>query len=653
MDWQTDAMAGIRDVAKAAGVSTATVSRALRGLPHVTGHTRELILEHAAALGYVPSSSAAGLATGRTMAVSVVVPRVDGWFCSSVLDGVGGELRQAGYDVVLVSIGDDGDERDRLFREAILRRRSDAIVALCADLTDDEHEALQAAAVPSVVVGAPARDVRSVGVDEVALARTATQHLLDLGHRDILFIGGEPHDGRGARVPHERRVGYERALRAAGVPVDARPPLEGEFSTAVARRRMNELLDGRGAPPTAVLAASDEMAVGAMLAIADHGLRVPADISVVGVDDHPSAAMFGLTTMAQDPRRQGAMAARVVLDQLEGRRTAKRAVRLPVLLVKRSSTSAPNPQVRLPAAGAGPDAHDDGTRPHAQLAVLTPATAGWYAGSVVDGITRFAREVGAEVVIQSAGTGPTIPPLTSLLPDPARFASIVFVEAAPEPADVETIARLGIRAVSVGGVVPGLIAVAADDAAAARVATEHLLSLGHTDIAHLTGATGHGLSPQALRLEGFRAALRDAGLDPRGRDHHTDPTAVGGYREARLLLGDPRRRPTAVFAASDELAFGALHAAQELGIRVPSDLSVVGFGGHPAGEAFGLTTIDVHPQEQGHRAAETAVAASALGLGRVHSPDPLSFGLLVRTSTTAPGRADWRRAGDDVVVENL
>lgn len=348
------AITRIEDVAKAAGVSVATVSRALRGLPHVSPSTRLRVQQQADALGFVPSASAAGLASGRTLAFNVVVPTVSGWFYASVLEGIDAELRAADYDMVVFNLGALSGDRERVFHRSILRKRGDALLALCIDFTADEREQLRTIGLPTVVVGGPVRGVRYVGIDEVAVARAATEHLIGLGHRDILHITGGAEEGLGLnrRVPLDRLRGYESALQAADIVADPRRQLLGRFSVSESRAVVDELFETGGLLPTAIFAASDEMAMGAMLSIYDHGLSVPHDISVIGIDDHELSASFRLTTMAQNPFGQGSAATKLLLDELEGRSTRKTSIRLPVSLVERGSTAPPRPGARTAARAA-------------------------------------------------------------------------------------------------------------------------------------------------------------------------------------------------------------------------------------------------------------------------------------------------------------
>jgi LacI family repressor for deo operon, udp, cdd, tsx, nupC, and nupG len=336
-------MAGIDEVARATGVSTATVSRALRGLPNVSDSTRAAVRRAADELGYVASSSASGLASGRTLAMGVVVPSVSRWFYTSVLEGVDAELRSASYDMILFNLGGHRGDRERVFHRSILRKRTDALLALCLDFTADERHQLASLGHPTIVVGGPVKGLRSVGIDEKHTASAATEHLIRLGHRDIAHIGGEDEEGLNRQVPIGRLHGFQDAMRAAGLTVRPEWVLPGRFSLPDSRVSMNALLDRPGPRPTAVFAGSDEMAIGAILAAHDHGLSVPHDLSVIGIDNHDFAESFGLTTMAQNPFEQGAVAAHILLDELAGAEPRTRSVRSPVTLITRTSTAPPSP----------------------------------------------------------------------------------------------------------------------------------------------------------------------------------------------------------------------------------------------------------------------------------------------------------------------
>ncbi|HEY5222782.1 MAG TPA: LacI family DNA-binding transcriptional regulator [Microbacteriaceae bacterium] len=336
-------MTGIADVARVTGVSTATVSRALRGLPNVSEKTRSAIRSAADELGYVASSSARGLATGRTLAMGVVVPSLSRWFYTTVLEGIDAELRAASYDTILFNLGDRGGDCERVFHRSILRKRTDALIALSVDFTAEERHQLASSGHPTIVVGGSVSGLRHIGIDERAAAAQATEHLIQLGHRGIAHLGGQGEAGLNRRVPVGRRKGYERALAASGLRTRPEWLLQGGFNLPTSRRAVAALLNSDVVNPTAIFAGSDEMAIGAILAIGDHGLSVPGDISVIGIDDYDLSESFGLTTIAQDPFGQGALAARMMLDELAGKPPRATSVRAPTMLIERTSTAPPRP----------------------------------------------------------------------------------------------------------------------------------------------------------------------------------------------------------------------------------------------------------------------------------------------------------------------
>ena len=332
----------IDDVAHASGVSIATVSRALRGLPNVSEATRQRIQGIADELGYVASSSASGLASGRTLAMGVVAPSVSRWFYTTVIEGIDSALRDANYDMILYNLASRGGDRERVFHRSILRKRTDALIAVGMDFTAAEREQLLSLGHPTIMIGGPVRGIRHIGIEERGVAQEATEYLINLGHRDIAHIGGDDDEGLNRQVPLGRRRGFLDAMKAAGIPTRDDWMMSGGFSLQVSRAVINELLDRPGPRPTAIFANSDEMAIGAMLAAMDHGISIPAELSVIGIDNHDLSESFGLTTMAQDPYEQGSLGARILLDDLTGGPLSRKtSVRATARLLRRRSTAPP------------------------------------------------------------------------------------------------------------------------------------------------------------------------------------------------------------------------------------------------------------------------------------------------------------------------
>jgi DNA-binding LacI/PurR family transcriptional regulator len=350
-------------VAKRAGVSTATVSRALRGLPNVSEETRSRVLAAAVELDYVISPSASRLASGQTRSIGVVSPYVGRWYFGQLLSGAEEVLRGSGYDVLLFALPDDPARAD-FFARMPLRRRVDGVLILTLPLEEAEVAQLGALGLPMASVGVTGRGISSVGIDDEAGARAAVNHLVNLGHERIALIGGGPSEPLHFTVPHERLAGYRGAMADAGLPVLPGYEADGQFTFVGGEAAMAGLL-GLPTAPTAVFAESDEMAVGAMRAVRQAGLAVPDDVSIVGFDDHEVAAMLDLTTVAQPAQDQGRIAAQLLLDRIAGGADEQR--RVPTRLVLRASTCPPGqgrrshevtgpggrPRARPPDRGSG------------------------------------------------------------------------------------------------------------------------------------------------------------------------------------------------------------------------------------------------------------------------------------------------------------
>jgi len=330
---------GIDDVARVAGVSTATVSRALRGLPNVSAATRERVRSAAAELGYVASPSAASLASGRTRTIGLLTPWVNHWFFANVIEGAERALRVEGFDALLHTF-EVSRRAPRLRVDAsVLRRRVDGILVVGLPLDSHEVSALVGLGHPLIFIGSGVPGQVTVRLDDVATGRDATEHLLGLGHRRIGHVSGSPDDVTPFSPPVGRREGWVEALTGAGIVVDPLLEVHGHFDLAGGRESAHVLFD-RCPDVTAVFAASDEMAMGVILAARDRGLRVPEDVSVVGVDGHDLGELVGLTTMMQPAVEQGAAAAALLLDMITGNPVPDELV-YQTQLVVRGSTCAP------------------------------------------------------------------------------------------------------------------------------------------------------------------------------------------------------------------------------------------------------------------------------------------------------------------------
>lgn len=327
----------LQDVAARAGVSTATVSRALSGKGHVSSRARARVQQAADELGFVVSYHASSLASGRSRNIGVVLPHVDRWYFSTVLEGVAGALMEAGYDLSLYNF--EGDRyRETVLTDFLLRKRLDAAVAISLHLNPAETEQLFAAGIPVVGVGGPLVGAPTISIDDLDVGRRATEHLIALGHRRIAHLGGAE-EGRGYfPMSNDRRAGYEQAMAKSGLGIERAWSVIADYTFTDAYQRAKNLLADPADRPTAVFAASDEMAAGAVLAARDLGLSVPGELSVIGVDAHPIGEAFGLTTIDQHARQQGEHAVERILGHLAGTDGEPVNEVLPAHFVVRSST---------------------------------------------------------------------------------------------------------------------------------------------------------------------------------------------------------------------------------------------------------------------------------------------------------------------------
>ncbi|MBB2990332.1 DNA-binding LacI/PurR family transcriptional regulator [Mycolicibacterium iranicum] len=328
------------DVARRSGVSIASVSRALRGEAGVSPVTRARILSAARDLSYVVSPEASRLSGGPTGRVGVIVPRVDAWFYSTVLAGVADEFDTVGMDLILCTLP-DAAARHRFFEALPLRRKVDAVVVVSVPLSARERTRIDQLGVPTVFVGGhhPGPDRFWVGIDDELAARQAVGHLLRIGHRDVAMIQAADDTDIPWATDQARIRGFHRELHEAG----HRDPTVVTVTWSVdGGSRGMEILLSRPRLPSAVFCHSDEIALGALRTLRRAGLAVPQSLSIIGVDDHPSAELTDLTTVSQPVREQGQIAARAVLGQLGSEATALSAVTtLPTRLVIRGSTSPP------------------------------------------------------------------------------------------------------------------------------------------------------------------------------------------------------------------------------------------------------------------------------------------------------------------------
>jgi DNA-binding LacI/PurR family transcriptional regulator len=341
----------IEHIATLADVSRSTVSRVLNNHPSVRPTVRERVLQVIREQNYAPQAAARSLASARTDTIGVLIPRSAGYsladpFIAGIIKSVFEASAQQGYFAVLAMLT---TEMEPGFYDRILRSRHfDGLVMLSSDIDDPILPLLIKDGGPLVLIGRHPYflNVASVDVENREGAHDAVAHLIDLGNRRVGLINGELQ----MEAAQARRDGYKQALLEAGIPIDAELMVEGFYSEAAAYQAMLKLLD-LPRPPTAVFAASDTMAIGALHAIRDRGLRIPDDLALIGYDDLPIAANATppLTSVRQPVSEMGAHAVRVLIEQIKGQGPAS-SVRIPARLVLRESTGG---GAALPSAKGG------------------------------------------------------------------------------------------------------------------------------------------------------------------------------------------------------------------------------------------------------------------------------------------------------------
>ena len=311
-------MSTISDVARVAGVSVATVSRALRGIEGVSPTTRDRVLLAAAELDYVASPTASSLASGRTKVVGVVTPFLTRWFFASLISAIEKSLRDDNHYVLLFDLEEETYDRRRPLTQSMLWKRVDGLITLNVPLRPEELDLLDRLTVPLVAVGIPVPGCPCVRIDDTLAIERATEHVVALGHRRIAYVGAVPATAAHVRVPLDRLESFEAVMARHGLDVPPRWVLAADWTAAGAAHEVASILrcDDR---PTAVVCASDEMAIGVISESKRAGLRVPEDLSVIGVDDFELSSALDLTTIRQDIVRQGQLAAELLLEGIAER----------------------------------------------------------------------------------------------------------------------------------------------------------------------------------------------------------------------------------------------------------------------------------------------------------------------------------------------
>lgn len=306
----------IQDVAALSGLSICTVSRALRQLPNVSETAQLRVAEAAEKLGFKASPAASRLAGGTTGAVAIIVPTATAWFFAHAVEAAEEVLSAAECDTILISLHNKEKVHRRLFEDpAALSHRVDGVLLLNVSLNDVEIEALASSRLAVASVGMHAVPWDNVGIDNQAAGRKATEHLLGLGHWDVAIIAGREKGEHSVVTAADRLRGFEQALTEHDLTVEPDLVLDAGTGIEGGRRAMTELMNNRRLP-SAIFAGCDETAFGALMALREHGMTAPKNVSIIGVDDHDMSSFLGLSTIAQPVADQGAFAASLLVERI-------------------------------------------------------------------------------------------------------------------------------------------------------------------------------------------------------------------------------------------------------------------------------------------------------------------------------------------------
>lgn len=301
----------IRDVAQRAGVSVATVSRALNGIGPVSQDAMRRVSDAAKEMKYVPHAAARSLSIRRSFTLCVLLPEVHGEFFSELVSALDLAARERGYHLLVSSSHGDTAEMTAVLRA--LRGRVDGIIVMWPQRALPTISRALSEDLPAVFVNSSAPGRRSVRIDNYAGARAMTEHLIALGHHAITFISGPAHNVDAI----ERERGFRDAMQQAGLEKHA-IELPGSFTESSGYEAVAKLSSRR--PPSAIFAANDAMAIGAMFALRESGRRIPDDVALAGFDDIPIARYLTpqLSTVHVHIGELGRRAVNHLLNEIDG-----------------------------------------------------------------------------------------------------------------------------------------------------------------------------------------------------------------------------------------------------------------------------------------------------------------------------------------------
>ncbi len=337
-----EALATIYDIAKKAGVSTATVSRVINGVPYpIREETRKKILEVARELNYRPNTIAKSLAQGKTYTIALLIPKITNDFYTQLAEVIEEKLEQKGYNTYLCNTRRSIEKESR-YVDSLIARRVDGVIFSPTRVKPEDNdvnrrnvEELKKNGIAVVAFGSRFEGVSQVYINTYNGALKATRYLTSLGHKRIGFI-----DGLTAGTRRSRRRGYLKGLEEAGILVDPNLIVSGDLELKSGYECTKRLLQ-QNPPPTAIIAVNNLMAIGALKAAEDMGVRVPDDLSVIGFDDSLMSEVVkpSLTVVKQPLKDIANEAARLLINQLHGDKKIETIELEPQLIVRDSCKS--------------------------------------------------------------------------------------------------------------------------------------------------------------------------------------------------------------------------------------------------------------------------------------------------------------------------
>ncbi|MCT6917662.1 MULTISPECIES: LacI family DNA-binding transcriptional regulator [Bifidobacterium] len=330
----------IYDVAKKAGVSPSTVSRALHGKDRVSADTRSKVFQASEQLGFTASKEASRLRSGKTGRIALIVGnRMSGWYSSELAEGVYSALSNEGYDLLFYRVADRKQRAD-FFSSMPIKRNTDAVIISSFALTENEGQSLRDVGVPIVGVNTMHLNDRysmaSIGVDEISALKNLIHRLCVMGHTRIAFIQTTPINKDFVWDADQRIEGYRQGIRAAGITHRKDYEIPVPHSSEAGSIAVSAIL-ALDPQPTAICCISDEVAISLVHELRRYGVRVPDDISVVGFDDREMAAPLGISTIRHRPDEYGKTAGLMAVRLARGETLDQSRIVAPASLILRDT----------------------------------------------------------------------------------------------------------------------------------------------------------------------------------------------------------------------------------------------------------------------------------------------------------------------------